>query len=82
MRPDTDIMGVSIHRTDHLLFSIRQLSVKVTLVQEDTGEKLDKQNIERKAISFYENEGSPISKVMEVMTQPFRVRLVLRTASY
>lgn len=72
---NTSIVGICIHRTDHLLFSVRKLTVKVSILNGESGVLLDKQQPANKAISFYENEGQtgPMAKIMGVMTQPFRV---------
>ena len=69
---DNRILGVNIHRTDHLLFSIRKIVVKLTLFNEATGRLIQKSLTDRAAVSFYESQRQ-ISFIMPVLTQPFQV---------
>ena len=70
--PDNRILGINIHRTDHLLFSIRKIVVKCSVLNFSTGRPIEKSTADRAAVSFYETQRQ-ISFVMPVLTRPFQV---------
>jgi len=68
------ILGVHVHRTDHITFSMRRILVKVNVMSGMTNQLLGKSNQSNKSVSYYETERrDPVSHIMPIMTAPFQV---------
>ncbi|KAK3089926.1 hypothetical protein FSP39_007688 [Pinctada imbricata] len=67
------ILAVTIHRTDKLKndFHIMHPMVRVHIVNEETGELLEKQHKDRAVTTFFETRGDNVDRVLPIMTQPF-----------
>ncbi len=70
----TDIMGVTIHKTDHLKASVKisHPCVRVTVVDvEQRGNLLKKSQPDRCVTSFYERGNPNVDYILPVITQPY-----------
>ena len=68
------ILGVYIHRTDHITFSMRRILIKVNIMSGMTNSLLTKEDQNNKSVSYYENTREiPIKHIMPIMSQPFQV---------
>ena len=68
------ILGVYIHRTDHITYSMRRILVKVNIMSGMTNSLLTKEDQNNKSVSYYENTREiPIKHIMPIMSQPFQV---------
>lgn len=74
--PCTDILGVTIHKTDHLKASVKisHPCVRVTIVDaslERGGDLLKKSEPDRCVTSFYERGNPNVDYILPVITQPY-----------
>ena len=73
----TDILGITIHSTDHLKASVKisHPCVRVTIVDaslERLGELMKKSRPDRCVTSFYERGNPNVDYILPVLTQPYK----------
>lgn len=68
---DSLVLGVFIHRTDHLKNNllISHPMVKIHVIDDTTGQYVKKEDCHRPVSSFYEQEN--VDHILPIMTQPF-----------
>ncbi len=72
-----DILGVTIHETDHLKASVKisHPCVRVTIVDaslDSRGDLLKKSQPDRCVTSFYERGNPDVDYILPVLTQPYK----------
>ncbi len=72
----TDILGVTIHETDHLKASVKisHPCVRVTIVDaslDGRGDLLKKSQPDRCVTSFYERGNPDVDYILPVLTRPY-----------
>ncbi|CAG5116451.1 unnamed protein product, partial [Candidula unifasciata] len=68
-----EVLALMIHRTDKLKSDFRILHpvVRVHVVNEETGQYIQKQHLDRAVTSYFETANEAVKTILPMMTQPF-----------